>query len=137
MAEASESLATDLLRLSEKELTELLEMHRSVLSSIAHTNKRAVKRVRFERFVNVQTLEDNSPSKPFRMHSLDLSLTGIALLHGTFVYPKTRGVVHLPIAAGNTVPLYGTVCYCAMVKGRIHRIGIRFDEPVDLRDFVK
>ena len=37
---------------------------------------------------------------------------------------------------GQLVPVRGKVMWCRLITGRIHEIGIQFEEPIDLADFV-
>lgn len=64
----------------------------------------------------------------------DLSAGGLALLWGTFLHNGTRcsftvvnSETHAPITGAA-----GVVVRCAHVKGSVHDVGVRFDEPIDM-----
>jgi hypothetical protein len=60
----------------------------------------------------------------------------MSLLHGKFVYDGTLCVAGLKALDGQLVPVRGKVMWCRLIAGRIHEIGIQFEEPIDLDDFV-
>ena len=66
----------------------------------------------------------------------NISRMGMSLLHGKFVYDGTPCVAGLKALDGQLVPVRGKVAWCRLITGRIHEIGIRFEEPIDLDDFV-
>lgn len=61
----------------------------------------------------------------------NLSAGGIALLNDAYVSPGTRCTVTLRDAQGTTVGVSGRVADSRHVYGRLHEIGIAFDEPID------
>ena len=66
----------------------------------------------------------------------NISRMGMSLLHGKFVYDGTPCVAGVKALDGQLVPVRGKVEWCRLVTGRIHEIGIRFEEPIVLDDFV-
>lgn len=66
----------------------------------------------------------------------DLSSGGISFLHGAFVYPQTQCRFTLRGMDGLSMPVEGEVVRCRHVRGRIHEVGVRFNEPVDLQRFI-
>lgn len=66
----------------------------------------------------------------------NLSGTGVSLLHNSYVHNGTTCTVHLPLLVGGTAATSGKVMRCRHVKGLIHELGIKFAEPVNIRDFV-
>lgn len=73
----------------------------------------------------------------YLMRPVDLSQTGLGLLHGCFVYPGTRCCVLLPDLQGKVVQLVGTVVYSRHITDRIHNVGFRFDEPIETERFAE
>ncbi len=66
----------------------------------------------------------------------NLSRGGMSLLHASFLHTGTRCTVTLRDALGQLRELESAVVRCRHCSGMIHEIGVRFDEPVDVRDFV-
>ena len=65
----------------------------------------------------------------------NLSVGGASLLHSAFVYPDTAITVDLPRADKKFQRVVGKVMRCDHVRGVIHELGVKFDEPINLRDF--
>ena len=66
----------------------------------------------------------------------DISPHGMCFLHGQFLYPETRVVIKLPTIDDEALLGGGRVKRCRHVKGRIHEVGISFEYPIDLADFL-
>lgn len=66
----------------------------------------------------------------------NLSREGIGVLHSSFVYPGTRCTVYLPHSTRGEVPVVGTVVRCRHFRGKVHELGVKFDQPIDVREFV-
>ncbi len=66
----------------------------------------------------------------------NLSTGGIGLVHGGFLYPGTRCAVSLKTRAGESRSLEGTIVKCALMKGRLHDVGIRFDREINPLDYL-
>ncbi len=67
----------------------------------------------------------------------NLSTTGMGILHSSYIHSGTRCNVHLPDLEGNVHPTCGKVMRCVHYKGVIHEVGIGFDKPLNIRDFVQ
>jgi len=67
----------------------------------------------------------------------NLSAGGLGVLHSAYVYPGTKCVVRLPNVDGRTVDVPGVVVRCQHARGVVHDVGIRFNTPIEARDFVK
>ncbi len=59
------------------------------------------------------------------------------LLHGKFVYGGTNCMVGLHSLEGQIVTARGKVIWCRLITGRVHELGIQFDEPIALAEFVQ
>jgi len=66
----------------------------------------------------------------------DLSNTGMGFLHGSFCYDDTRLEVMLRANNGGQVNVPARVVRCQLLKGTVHEIGIQFDHPINVHDFV-
>ncbi len=72
----------------------------------------------------------------FRVIPRNISSAGLGLLHGGFVYSGTRCVARLRTIDREFVLAAGVVVHCRCVRGRIHEVGVKFDEPIDIENFV-
>ena len=65
----------------------------------------------------------------------NLSRGGMSLLHSMYLHAKSRCTVHLPVNGGEPRPVAASIARCTHRGGRVHEVGLRFDHPIDLRDF--
>lgn len=67
----------------------------------------------------------------------NLSSGGLAALHNSFVHPGTKVLVTLKhISRGPTV-LSAKVTHSQHLKGVVHQVGIRFEQPIKPGDYIK
>lgn len=66
----------------------------------------------------------------------NLSDTGLGFLHGTFIYPGTPALATLKARGNLPIEVRGQIIRCQLIQGRVHEIGMRFDQPIDVEQFV-
>jgi hypothetical protein len=66
----------------------------------------------------------------------DLSAQGMSLLHGVFVAPDTRCRLTIRTLDKEPMQLPGLIRRCRLVGGRVHELGVKFDQPIDPRTFL-
>ncbi len=76
-----------------------------------------------------------SPSR-FRVMPVDLSSGGLAFAHGRYIHLDSRCEVFLPQLDEQVAIVQARVLTCAHLKGMIHRVAVKFDDIVDLSQFV-
>jgi CheY-like chemotaxis protein len=72
-----------------------------------------------------------------RLACRNLSNGGICLLHNGFLHCGTACHVLLPRSAGGVEEVAGEICRCAHRRGTLHEIGVKFNQPVDLKRFIQ
>lgn len=72
----------------------------------------------------------------FRVVPTDLSPSGLGFLHGVFVHPGTICHVMLIDIQGKPDMLTGVVARCELASGRVHKVGVRFDQSIELSRFI-
>lgn len=73
----------------------------------------------------------------FRVRTHNISKSGLAFLHGNFVYVGTRAELVLVHRVEGVKKLYSTVRRCEHLTGKIHHIGVEFDLPIeDVGDYL-
>lgn len=85
----------------------------------------------------VLTLKNEAGSETqLSMLARNLSRWGAALVHGRYMHAGSR--CELEIQANNGVwqKMLGTVRHIRHIQGTIHELGVAFDEPIDLSEFV-
>jgi hypothetical protein len=66
----------------------------------------------------------------------NISIGGIAFLHGAFVYDNVECNISLRTRDGEIVVVEGRVARCRTIHGRIHEIGVAFEKPLEIDRFV-
>lgn len=72
----------------------------------------------------------------FVVRPRNLSAGGIAVLHGSFLYPGTACAIVLRELHGAQTLVEGRVIHCRCVHGRAHEVNIRFSQPIEIERFV-
>jgi CheY-like chemotaxis protein len=67
----------------------------------------------------------------------NLSRTGLGFLHSAYIHEGTAVVTTLRHKTEGMVRVVGKVVRCRHVTRHVHDVGIRFDSPVNIRDFVE
>jgi len=66
----------------------------------------------------------------------NLSCGGLSVMHSAYVHTGSPVIVTLPHPKLGHVDVDGTVSRCSHLRGVVHEIGIRFNKPINARDFV-
>lgn len=75
--------------------------------------------------------------KMYQVFARDLSSQGVSLLHGVFVAPNTRCLLTIKTLDKEPMQLPALVRRCRLVGGRVHELGVKFDQPIDPRSFLE
>lgn len=86
--------------------------------------------------VEIEMHHPGGTSKTLRYACRDLSGGGMSILHGAYIYVGTRCTVTLPHPVDGTRAVKGKVVRCEHYRDKIHEIGIRFNAPIDVREFL-
>ncbi len=73
----------------------------------------------------------------YAVRSRDLSPGGIGFIHGAFIYSGCACRVILKDSHDRVVCLDGSIKRCELVDGNAHHIGVQFEEPINLADFIR
>lgn len=84
--------------------------------------------------VSIQT--HGGQVQQFKVRAYDLSRTGLGFLHGAFVYNNSPAEIYMQHHVNGMTRIPATITSCAHVKKRIHRVGAKFNEPIDLNDYL-
>lgn len=71
-----------------------------------------------------------------RLACRNLSRGGASLLHNGFLHERSRCIVRLPHPTRGDVYVAGTIVRCTHRGGVVHELGVKFDAPIDARQFV-
>ena len=66
----------------------------------------------------------------------NLSVGGLALVHGGYLYNGTRCAVIMQNRHGEGVALAGTVVWARLLQGQSHEIGLSFDTTIEIAEYI-
>lgn len=72
-----------------------------------------------------------------RVACRNLSRSGMSVLHSSFVYPGTACVICLPHPTRGEAAVRAKVARCVHRAGVVHEVGLTFESPVDVRDYIR
>lgn len=138
VSESRGTAYTNCLRLSVRDEAEILAALDRGSASAAGRDRRRQTRVPYERRAGliVQMHHPGGSIENYLVRVRNLSTGGVGFLHGSFVYTGTYCVMTLLTINNRAVRVEGKVVRCRHVRKHVHEIGVRFDEPIDLHDFV-
>jgi CheY-like chemotaxis protein len=124
------------LRLGQRELTALCDRLDAGEGSAANV-KREFVRFAFRRtLVLVEVIQPGGTTAKFAVVSRNLSANGVSLLHSAYIHAGSRCVVTLPHPLLQWIQVSGKVARCVHRGGRVHEIGVRFDEKIQTRELL-
>lgn len=83
----------------------------------------------------ITVIEEGGMKRNLAVVPRNLSSEGIGFFHGGFMHIGTPCYVTLRSSKGLTKPIRGTIKRCIHKKGRLHEIGVLFNEPISPRDY--
>lgn len=125
----------DALRISEAEQQSILKDLDAAESASPDIAQRQNKRLPY--FVREGLiLEVEGATARFIVRPRDLSAGGIGFLHGSFLHPGRNCIIALKTVDGEGLLVNGRIVRCRCVRGRIHDVGMQFEKPVEIDNFV-
>ncbi len=127
----------DILRLSARQLAEVLEWIQKGVKPSVPQERRKAPRMTWSNVLRLCVLLENEHKgrRTYALAPRNLSRLGTSLLHGKFVYGGTNCVVGLRALDGQIVPARGKVIWCRLITGRVHELGVQFDDPIEVEEF--
>ena len=137
MAKTDSSLQSSInsVRLSAAEVDSILDQLDAAEERI-RGNLRQAPRFRYRNTIAVHMQQPGSSSRvAFRVPTRNISTGGLSLLHGGFVHSGTNCLVQLISVHGAWSGVGGAVTHCHYLEGRIHEVGLAFEQAIDPFDF--
>lgn len=66
----------------------------------------------------------------------NISRGGLSLFHSAYLHERGRCVLWLPHPKLGEVGIFGTLVRCKHRGGMVHELGVKFDKPIDAREYV-
>ncbi len=133
-AHSDQEPVVDTLRVSAAAASRILERLDGPTSTSAARESRKSQRVSYRRSEGlvVRIHHPGGSVANFLVRPRNLSRTGMAFLHGGFVYPGTRCQVTLRCTEGPAIRVDGQVVRCRHVTSNAHEIGLHFETSIQL-----
>jgi len=134
----SSTTCVDALRLTAKEREDLLRELDEAASRHRGPNHREAERQGYHDAggILVTLAHPGGSDAHVLARCRNISEAGMGLLHGGFVYPQTPCCCRLKTNRGEAIEIRGVVRRCQHVRGRVHELGVVFDHPIELHQFV-
>lgn len=128
----------DTLRLNDAQVREVMDLLDKRGSRDTGAMKRFNRRFGYgaSASVIVELEQPSGDTTTYKVVAHDLSSTGVGFLHGVYVHTGVVCTVELVALDRERIRVPGTVVRCELVKGRVHFVGVRFDQSIDLSMFV-
>ncbi len=130
----------DTLRISDRDwrtLTDQLDRQAARKTYGRQNEHRRHERLPYRRVIRVGLITEQPGGGwvGFQARSRNLSESGVGLFHGQFIHVGSRCEVILKDHKG-LVRVPGLVRRCKLLSGKIHDLGIEFDELIPIGDFI-
>lgn len=73
----------------------------------------------------------------YKVRSRNISPEGIGFIHGGFVYPQSPVTAVLRSKDGQYMAVAGVIVRCSHITGKFHEVGVKFDQPIFIEDFIR
>lgn len=100
-------------------------------------SRREVPRVEYQHDGMVALTDPDADPGPLRIMFRDISEKGVGLLYSGHLEPGSRCAVQLKTLDGKVVSVPAVVVRCSSLSEFVNEIGVRFDQLINLRDFVR
>ncbi|MBL4697908.1 MAG: response regulator [Phycisphaerales bacterium] len=124
------------LHLGQHELRKLLEKFDSEQSNVSNPDREFV-RWSFRVGAVELTIEHGNGGKvTIPVATRNISRGGMSILHTSFVHLKSPCEVTLKLPGGNSQIIPGKIVRCNHLQGRIHEVGIAFNEQISTKELL-
>jgi len=125
----------DTLRLSPNRMKRIMgELDRAAAPGIV--KKRSMRRWQMQPQKSICVIHENdATSKFYTIIPRDLSATGASFLFGAFLHPGVRCEFAARRVGGRSQALPGEVVRCRHIEGHVHEVAVKFDDPINPRDY--
>lgn len=124
------------LRLGQHELHRLLEKFDQGNEHVNNPDREFVRWAFRVGAVDLTIQHANGGKVTIPVATRNISRGGISILHASFVHLKSPCDITLKVSGGKKMVIPGKVVRCNHLEGRVHEIGIKFDEQISTRDLL-
>ena len=85
----------------------------------------------------VRTQPRSGAGQTFSASGRDISASGMGFYHTAYVHPDTPCTILMRTLKNDAVAIRGTAARCRHVSGRIHEVGVLFENEIEVGQFVQ
>lgn len=123
--------------LGHRELDELLDRLESPEGQSKNPKRDFIRSPFRQASVKLQIMHPGGVSATITVACRNISRTGIAILHSAYAHTGTKCRILLPHPERGEVPVDGWVTRCSHRSGVVHEVGIRFDQPINVQEYLR
>ncbi|GAB4110284.1 MAG: hypothetical protein Kow00105_19050 [Phycisphaeraceae bacterium] len=137
VASSNPSELIDTLKLTNEQWAELAEKLDRVPTD--YRGQRRAVRIEYKKLAQIAVAIKVSGTQwtKYVVRSRDLSEGGIGFLHGAYVHEGSACRVILKDLSDKVICIDGQVKHCVHVSGTVHKVGVQFNEKIDLSQFTE
>lgn len=128
---------TNTLGLQQRELDALLDDLDKNLPEEAKRRRQFVRRPFRRSTIRMFIFPVGGPRLEIKVACRNISAGGMSVLHSAYLHLGTKVSVFLPHLALGEVEQTGHLCRGCHVSGMIHELGVKFDKPIKVSEFVR
>lgn len=124
------------LRLGQRELHRLLEMYEQDEVAKDNPDREFVRWSYRVEAVNLVIEHSSGHKITLPVATRNISRGGISILHSAYMHVDTPCEIILKIPGGKNQHITGKIMRCSHIQGRVHEIGIKFDDQISTKDLL-
>lgn len=121
---------------TQTQLVELLDALDMAQEAFAQQDRRAGDRKPYRRRMRIGVVHPGGTDSVFEIVTRNLSAGGMSLIHGGYLHVGSTCELKLITTNNAWRKVTGRVVRCRLIRGRVHEIGVKFQDPIDLSDFI-
>jgi CheY-like chemotaxis protein len=116
---------------------ELEAVFRQLDSGVDASRRRESARMEFRKLsVGMEIMQPGGGQTQINVACRNLSRSGLGFLHSSYIHIGTPVALTLSHQNKQQVRVMATVVRCRHVQRHIHDVGVRFEKPINVRDFI-
>lgn len=120
-----------------EQLLRKLELEHHNDASPANPNRVHTRLLYHKPYLGLEIENSDRNRQAITVAARNISTGGISVLHSSFTYTGARAYIVLDRIDGKPFKAKGTIVRCDHRGGVVHEIGIRFDQPIIVQEFIR
>ncbi|MBS0195780.1 MAG: response regulator [Planctomycetes bacterium] len=125
------------LGIQQRDLEMLLEELDRTQSDDCNLRREFIRRPFRRATMRMHILPQGGPKLEIKVACRNLSAGGASILHSAYLHSGTKVIVFLPHPTMGEIEVRGQIKRGCHISGMIHELGVKFDKPIKVREFVQ